>query len=331
MASTKYKLMFGGNADNEVSLGFLEKGNAVIKGPETKTKFRKGNVVFPNRTEGWGRRMLQKKVGEKITYVQADERIDSSHKDYTGKIEWMPWGKEGGYPIEARYKAGSSTLDYQYQITRLGMKKMEDDLENNYLQYASGYQEFDLESDGILCEFLRIYFLNEDSECKNPNSENSLFMFREVKEFNSQEYAAKEVDLAFDAVKYVKEANSIEKLKIFKIVLSKVTDIAYDVAVENSLYENLVLFASKQPKKFIEAVDQYKAQVSELIEKGRAYNAFDCTLNGTIVILQPKTETLIDDVDAKGEDMLQWLFENCLEPRVFEAIEKLNLYSQKFK
>lgn len=328
MASTKYKLMFGGNPDNEVSLGFLEKGNAVIKGPETKTKFRKGNVVFPNRTEGWGQRLVKGKDGKD---APAAERIDASHKEYNGKIKWMKWGDEGGYPIEARYKAGSSSLDYQYQITRLGMKKMEEDLENNYLQYASGYQEFDLESDGILCEFLRIYFLNEDSESKNPNSENSLFMFKEVKEFNSQEYAAKEVDLSFDAVKYVKEANSMEKLKVFKMVLSKITDITYNVAEENSLYESLILYASKQSKKFLDAVEQYKKQVSELIELGKAYDAIDCTLDGTIVVLIPKKEILIEDVDAKGENMLQWLFDNCLEPRVFEAIEKLNLYSQKFK
>jgi len=48
-------------------------------------------------------------------------------------------------------------------------------------------------------------------------------------------------------------------------------------------------------------------------------------------MIKPKKEILLQDVPAKGEDMLQWMFDNCLDPVVFEAIEKLTLISQKFK
>ncbi len=324
----KYKLMFGGSPDNEVILGSLEKGSATIKGKEHRTKFRKGNCVFPNRTEGWGRRVLTDKEGKELP---TKERIDASHKDYNGKIEWLKWNDPKGYPIEARYKPNSSSLDYQYQITKLGMKTLENDLENNYLQYPSGYQEFDLESNGQLCEFLRIYFLNEDSVSKSPDNESSFFMFKEVKTFDTKEFAAKEVDNVFEAVKLVKEANSFAKLKVLKDVLASVTEITYDLSKENSLYESLVLYAGKQPKEFTAAIQKYKGEVSQLIEKGKAYNAFDLTLNGTIVVTQPKKEILFEGIDAKGNDMLQWFYENCMEPEVFEAVSKLNLYSQKFK
>ncbi|HLA59531.1 MAG TPA: hypothetical protein VK622_12245 [Puia sp.] len=332
MSSEKYKLMFGGTPDNEVILGNLEKGSAVIKGKSHRTKFRKGNCVFPNRTEGYGRRLIQVKDAKgSTTTVAPEERIDASHKDYYGKVEWLPWNAPGGYPIEARLKTSCSSLDYQYQVNRLGLKRMEDDLDGNYLQYASGYQEFDVKTEGMVVEFLKIYFMNEDAVSKNPDSDSGFSMFKEVKEFNSKEYAAREVDATFDAVKIVKDASSFEKLKVLKTVLSRVTEITYNVAEENSLYDALILYASKQPKKLLEAVQEYKMEVSKLIEKGKAFNAFDLTVNGTIAVTQPKKEVLMTEAAGKDEEMLQWLFESCMEPEIFDAISKLNVYSQKFK
>lgn len=328
MSEGKYKLLFGGSTEEEVLIGSLEKGNAVIKGKAIKGKFKKGNCVFANKTQAWGRRGIKSAEG-KVSFPA--QRMEVSNKDYAGHIEWLPWGDEKGYMIEARYEPSCGTLDYQFQTTRLGLPTLANDLEHNYLEFPSGHQEFDIESNPVLVEFLKIHHINEDSLSKNPNSEHPLTLYKEVKEFNTKEFAAREADHSFDAMKIVKEANSFEKLKVLKIILSRVTEITYNTAEENSLYDSLLLYSSRQSEKFISCMDQYKVEVSKLIELAKAYNAFDTTVNGTLVVLKPEKNILLDGIDAKGEDMLTYLFENRLEPNVFEAIEKLNLYSQKFK
>jgi len=352
MGKDNFKVMFGGGrgaqtVDEDAEFGYIQpsniqinlagvenpKGQSIIgtnpKDTTTKAKIRRGNVIFPNPIMGWGRRLIRNSKGEIIT---PKESIDVTNREYHGDIDWLKWGDHNGHAIEARYIRNSTSLDYQYQVTRQGLKSKDVDEENNYLIYPSGLKEFNYDTEELLIQHLKIHQNNESSEYRNPDSAFPVSMFREVKSFNVQDVQVKEIDFRFDAGKLIREANSFEKLKVLKSVLERSrSEIVYDETKENDLYETLILYAESSPKQVINTVRDFKADVSKLIELGRAYNAFDCTLNGTIWMTNPSKELLIEDVDAKGDDMLQWLFDNCLEPRVFNAIEKLNLYSQKFK
>lgn len=324
----KYKVLMGGAeaATTEVTVGFLEKGNATPKGKHVKQPFKKGNCIFPNRTEAWGRRLMKGEVPK--TKQGQNGRVEPNNLDYTGEVEWMPYGTEGGYMIIARYKNGCSTLDYQYQL-RVGYPAYEKDEEHNYVEFPSGLNEFEYEIDPVLIEFLKIHHGNRDSKSKNPNSE--LDMYREVRVFDTKEQEVKEIDSEFDAVSIVKSANSFEKLDVLKMILSGVEVISYNPSKESSLYDNLVLFAKQRSVEFLSAINGYKKNVSELVELCKSFEVFDLTTDNTVVILKPKKEVLIEEVKVKGEDIPQWMFDNCLEPVVYKALEKLMTYSKKFK
>lgn len=322
----KYKILMGGAENAEVIVGFVEKGNATPKGNHVKQPFKKGNCIFPNRTESWGRRLIKGEVPK--TKSGEPARVEPNNLDYTGQLEWLPYGDINGYMIEARYKAGCSSLDYQYQL-RVGYPTYANDLEHNYVEFPSGMNEFDYDIDPILIDFLKIHHGNRDSKSKNPNSE--LDMYREVRVFDTKEQEVKEIDAEFDAVSIVKQANNFEKLDVLKIILSGVEQITFNPAKESSLYDNIVLFAKQRPVEFLSAINGYKRNVSELVELSKSYEVFDLTTDNAVVILKPKKEVLIEEAKVKGEDIPQWLFDNCLEPVVYKALEKLSTYSKKFK
>lgn len=316
----------GGNDSEEVTVGFVEKGNSTPKGKHVRVPFRKGNIVFPNRTESWGRRLIKGKVPE--TKMGTLQRVEPNNPDYTGEVEFLPYGDKNGYSIEARYKKGCSTLDYQYQL-RVGYPSYFNDLEHNYIEFPSGVNEFEYDIDPVLISFLKIHHENQNSESKNPNSEGN--MFREVKVFDTKERDVKEIDNEFEAVSIVKQASSFEKLDVLKTILSAVKEIEYNPEKEGSLYDNIVIFARQRSVDFLSAINGYKRNVSQIIELGKSYEVFDLTTDNMVVILKPQKEVLIEEVKVKGEDIPQWLFDNCLDPVVYKAIEKLSTYSKKFK
>lgn len=324
----KYKVLMGGAeaGNTEVTVGFVEKGNATPKGKHVKQPFKKGNCIFPNRTEAWGRRLIKGEVPK--TKGGTAGRVEPNNVDYIGEVEWLPYGTEGGYMIIARYKNGCSTLDYQYQL-RVGYAPYDKDEENNYVEFPAGMNEFEYEIDPILIEFLKIHHGNRDSKSKNPNSE--LDMYREVRVFDTKEQEVKEIDAEWEAVKIVKEANSFEKLDVLKKILGGVEAISYNPAKESSLYDNLVLFAKQRSEEFLSAINGYKKNISELVELSKSYEVFDLTTDKKVVLLKPKKEVLIDEADVKGENIPQWMYDNCLEPVVYNALERLMTYSKQFK
>lgn len=330
MAQDKYKIFAGGknsNADgsdtSEVLVGFLEKGSSITKGQTAKAHWKRGDCVFPNMSQAWGARVV--KAG-----VIPEKRVQVSDPSYHGEVMWLPYGHEKGYMIDVRYKRASSSLDYQFQILKGGLPPYEKDVENNYIKIFSGLNEYDFSTEKTFIEFLQISHMNENSGSKMPSAEGA--MYREVKTFDTKKQQVKEIDLAWECVAVVKDCKTFEDMVALKNILSSVVELTFDAGDETGLYDALTLFAKNKSTEFVKAIQSYDKNVSELIEKGKAYDVFDVSKAGVISITQPEKAILFDGIEgAKGEEMLSWLFDHRMEHQVFSVIEKLNIYSKNFK
>jgi len=135
-------------------------------------------------------------------------------------------------------------------------------------------------------------------------------------------------------VKIVKEAAaSFSQLEILKTILEQRVEIKWDKDKQNSLYENMLLYAKDDPKSFHDSVNDYKRNISELLSLCQSFEAIDTTAKDMVVvkIKQNKPEIILNDVPVRGEEVYDWLFTNCMKPKVYEALVKLTTISKTFK
>jgi len=325
-AEKKMKIFVGPVRPADALVGRLENDNATIKGYAEPCQAIGGMNIIANRSIQWGIRL--DKDGSDPSLKKYGDRLQPNDKRYTGKVKFFKWGTEGGIPITTRYKAGCTSIDYDYQILQLGMRKFEEELEDNYLHLPFGeYSIFDSEEAKQL--FLSTHHENQDSPSRSPEVMHG--SLRMVKTFESTKSQVKSIEKEFEAIQIVKDAKTFEHLKVLQLILSEKTEIKYDESDETSLFENILLYAKKSAPDFMASVKAYEGRVSEVIERFRSYKAYDWTTNGRLMGGQDKKEILVDGIDAKGEDMVQYLFDFRFEPTVFEAIQKMILIAQKFK
>lgn len=321
----KTKFYIGQPRPNEAVLGQLEKGSSIIKGASTPMASPiGGKQIIANRSIVWGIRLDAN--GNK---PKDGVKLQPNDKNYRGKVDFnVKWGTDGGMPITTRYKSGSASIDYDYQVLQLGMKRFEDDLEDNYLDLPMGeYVLFDSEEAKKL--MLLTHHENIDSVCRNPDVING--SIRLVKSFESKKEQVVMIDKEFQAVKIVQDATTFDHLVVLKTIMSDKVDIRYDESDETSLFENIILWVKQNAEPFLECIQAYNIRVSDVIEKFRSYKAFDYTTDGKLMGGQDKKEILVTGIDAKGEAMIDYLFENRMEPEVFDAINKMTVIAQKFK
>jgi hypothetical protein len=325
LSEGKKKFFVGQPRPKDAILGQLENDRATIKGiSEQLGSPIGGKQIIPNRSIVWGIRL--DKDGRK---PKDGSKIQAIDKNYNGKVDFSGvWGTEGGIPITTRYKSGCTSIDYDYQVLQLGMPKFENDTEENYLDLPFGeYVIFDSEEAKQL--MIETHHENIDSICKNPEVLNG--SIRLVKSFESTKDQVKSINREFEATKIVNEATTFEHLKVIQHILATKKDIRYDESDEVNLYESILLYARQEPDTFLGCVKTYDIRVSEVIEKFRSYKAYDWTTDGTLKGGQDKKELILNGIDAKGEDMVQYLFDNRMQPEVFDAINRMTVIAQKFK
>lgn len=318
--------IFVGNADapKVIHCGNIEPGKTTIKSGESimELEFTGGDESFPNYWESYGVRLINGKRHEKDKAP-----IEPNDPLYKGEIEFLDPKDPDGVPIFCRYIKGLSSLDYQYQVSRLNQKTKEVDEENLMIILSRGEHSIDPAKDRAYALALKTHPMNASSKIRTDRYKNT--MYKEVVLMDVNKKEAKEVTGAFDAVKLVNDsATSFAKLKVFHTILSVDKDIPYSKADENELYETLVVYANQNYKEVIERVRKYKENVTTAIEYAKSHNAFDTTTNGTLKIGLTRKEVLLDGLNCKGEDMIQYLFDTCLEPKTYDAIIVINQQSQ---
>lgn len=324
-----FKIFVGDNTVNKISMGFLDRGKATLREGTaiSEIEYTGGDVTFPNYWEAWGRRVIGGKPNSDGTPIEV------TNPKYTGEIEFLNANDNNGQVIYCRYVKGQLSLDYDYQTIRLGLVKKELDEQNLLLTLSRGEHKIDPNRDKAFALTLKIHPMNGDSKCKTGRYTNTLY--KEVKVFETTQSSVKALDIDFEAKKTVKDSSSsFAKLKVLHAILSEDKEIKFDKSDESSLYDALMLFANESPEEVLRLVRKYKEQTSGVIEMAKSENAFDTATNGKLSVGSIKKTIILADIpkEHKGDNMIQYLFDNCLEPKAFEGINKLHeLKNNNFK
>ncbi len=319
-----FKIFVGDPSINKVYYGYPEKGMAHLKNGTAlgEMEYTGGMEAFPNYWEAWGRRVIKGKPNEDGT------EIEVTNKDYVGEIEFLEPSNRLGHPIFCRYIRGQYSLDYQYQITRLNLVKKELDEENLMLMLDRGEHNIIPQKDMAYALAIKVHPMNGTSTFKASHYANSLY--KEVDVFESTKSEVRNVDDRFEAIKIIKDhSKNFATLKAVHTVLSSEKEIKYDHSDENSLYNALMILADNAPEEVLRLVAKHKEKVSSLIDEFISYKAFDTTTKGVISMGITNKTKLLDNMEGKGDDMLQRIYERCLEPEILEAINKMYDYSSK--
>jgi len=76
-------------------------------------------------------------------------------------------------------------------------------------------------------------------------------------------------------------------------------------------------------------VNKFKEDVQEVLAKGESFDAFDLTVKNVVKVKQgDKKIVLLSDIPATGKHMLTWIWQNAMEPNVFDAYGKLVSYAE---
>lgn len=326
----KYRIHVGRVREGENAVtGFLEKGsNHIISGKTTPVAIRVGTFGIPNGTQAWGIRLDKKgKVPENPIRVDDD--------NYRGEIKWLKWGEAGGTMIRARYIPGYQTIDKDYQDTRLGVKIVEGFLDSgepiSLLEFRHGKNEYDEETDKGLVEMLKIHHHNNKSVSCNPEADG--WMYTEEDEVETSDASTKLIETKGECLLLVSSAsNKPENIKaLFEIVRDAKNGSGINKEDAAEIYTWLSHFADAEPKIFSSKINLYKTNVSALIEKAKSYNILDLTKDGFVAAGEKTKEVILQDVPAKGEKMLEWAFDHCLEPEVFDGLSKLSKITETLK
>lgn len=326
----KYRIHVGTKRQGSNAVaGFLERGrNDIIKGTPSPVSIQVGTFGIPNGTQAWGVRLDKHgKVPETPLRVDDD--------NYRGEIKWLKWADKKGTMIRARYIPGYQTIDKDYQDTRLGVKIVEGFLEGgepiSLILFSHGYNTYDEDTDKGLVEMLKIHHHNKRSVSCNPESTGE--MFDEVTEADTVDHTTKLIETKGECLLLVSSAaNKPESVRnLFEIVkdINKAEKVNRDDASE--LYTWLQIYADQEPQEFSNKINKYKTNVSSILEKAKSFQLLDLTKDGFVAAGDKSKEIILSDVPAKGDKMLDWAFEHCLEPEVYEGITKLQQITDKIK
>lgn len=319
--------IFVGLPRGKAVIGFLERGDRTRLAADSEaydvTDFP-GKEMFPNLFNAWGRRIAVDKEGKRKS-----GNADPNDLEYKGDIEFLENGDSAGSLIKCRYVAGHRTLDYNFQVMRLGLPKANtpESIEYNYLSVEKGETEIPI-SDTAYAMMIKIHPMNRDSICRGQNVINH--QWHEINELDTEKIMATAIDAEFEAISMVKSAaTSGKKLNILFNMIGGDSVIKYDKSDEGTKYEGMVVFAKQNPNVVHKAVKQFKEEVQSVIAKGESYEAFDLSVKGVVKVKKGETKVvLLTDIPATGKNMLTWIWENAMEPNVFDAYGKLVSYAE---
>lgn len=300
MSKVYYSIMVGGREPSKVEVGFLEKTTGLPKGQTAKAVIQVGTISLPNYSKVWGK-LIKKGSGDVLT----------------GGINFMKWGAEGGELIEIRYMPNCTSISKLYQDNVVKLKPQEQDAEIN-LRY--GRNDFDSTTKAAFIEMLKHHSCNKDNESRDPENTDVLFAEYNAKAKNSQK--TKDIanrNIATQLVLKCKEDDGYLK------VLAQMFEL--DPASQpDDLIEELLTKADEQPSEFNSVIRDRKQEYKYIFETALSQQLIDVKTIKTeiLVITRGGKDKLIVDIDEDVKDKIQWVADNCLNPKVFDAITRLS-------
>lgn len=330
MAKESYLIEAGSpNRAETVERGELEKGSGqtIKRGETIQTMLKRADIGIPNWTEAWAVRL------DKDGNIPK-EPLDVKSPDYKGQIKELKWGDAKGCMVICRFLKGYNTIDMLYQniVLNANLNIREDDptsADDFYLRLQSGDNIYDVESNKYLIQMYRVHYMNESSVSKSPESMKS--MFREVTEEDTQQKDVKSYSTKFEALKIVNEAAEDNTLSKLKNLLTIVQQLGTEEPKDNDLFRYISMLADTQYDLFLSKINEYKKNLSNVVEKAKSYKAIDLTKDGVIVAGVTKLELIGEGVPGKKDGMIDWLMQNFLDQKAWEIIFKLKQITDNLK
>lgn len=310
-----------------IQRGQIEKrtGQTVLVGEQDEMLNKRADIGIPNYTQAWAVRL------DKDGKIP-DNPLDIKDVNYKGQIKELKWGDERGCLITCRYLKGYNTIDLQYQnvVLNANANIREDDSESHeafYIRLQSGDNFFDPETDKYLAQMLRVHYLNGSSLSRNPESTHQMYV--EVNYDETEQKDAAVYNAKFEALKIVNGASEDNSGAKLRNLLSTVDAIVGEKPKENELFKYLSFLADTKTDLFLGQVNEYKKNVSNIFEKAKSYSAIDLTKNGIIAAGKDKIEVIGTEIPGKGDNMLDWILQNFLDPKAWDVIFKLKQITDK--
>lgn len=328
-----YVIQVGNERPGEAIVSQVDKKTGEPTGPSMKRYIPVGSHLIINRARVWGRRLINNKP-------KADGEIEFNTVGYKGELEFMEWGKEGGYAIEIRYLPQSRSLDYEYQanVQKIVVNTEQDGkyVKGAHIVLSAGENKFDPKKDALLVECLKVHPSNRDSKSKNPDPSIKGFKYYEVTDEHVDQTSIKRIETSIEASTFVKNLSTKpEQIRNLFKVLGEREEFGETnlLSGDAQIYKTLLEYANANAVDFFYHISEYKREVEDAFKKAESYQALDLTKDGHIALVAAngKKELIISDLKAKGKGMIDWMIENYYEDEVFKATQILKELVSKLK
>lgn len=323
-----YVIQVGNETPAEAIIATPNKKTGEPMGPQMKTYKRVGSHLIINRARVWGRRYFVKD-GKTV-----NENVEFNTVGYKGEIEFMDWGKEGGYALDIRYLPQSRSLDYEYQanVQKIVVNPEQD---GAHIILKAGENKYDSTKDQLLVQFLKVYPQNRDSKSKNPDPNIKGHVYYEVTDEHVDQSSIKRIESSLVATKIVNDLSTKpDQLRNLFKALGQREEFGNTTLLSGDLqiYRVLLEYTNAKPGDFFYWINQYKSGVEDAFKKAESYKALDLTKDGHIALeVNGKKQLIISDLKAKGKGMVDWMLENYFEEEVFKATQIFKELVSKLK
>lgn len=303
-----------------------------MDGDDTMERFpRVGSHQILNRARVWGRRVITKGAAKKTKLADGSE-IQFNSREFTGEIEFLEWGDEEGFAIEARYLPTSNSLDFEYQ-DQVQKIRVDPNKGFTFIELKTGQNLFDYKKQALLIKFLKIHPQNRDSKSKNPDPEIKNFGYFEVTDDHVDQTVIKRIETGAEAVMVLKEiSNKPGAMKTLFKVLGKKLDGISELSLELEIYKALMEYVAANATEFFKLVDAYKMGVQDAFDRAQSEKALDLTKNGHIgFISDGKAQPIFSELKEKGEEMIHWVISNYYDEEVYKGTQILKELVSKLK
>jgi hypothetical protein len=322
-----YVIQVGNESPAEAIIATPNKKTGEPMGPQMKTYKRVGSHLIINRARVWGRRLINGKP-------KPDGEIEFNTIGYKGELEFMDWGRDGGYAIDIRYLPQSRSLDYEYQanVQKIVVNPEQD---GAHIILKAGENKFDPKKQDLLITFLKVYPQNRDSKSKNPDPAIKGHVFYEVTDEHVDQTSIKRIETSIAASKLVNDlSNKPDQLRNLFKILGQRDEFGTTSLLSGDLqiYRVLLEYSNANAVDFFYLIGEYKRGVEDVFKKAESYQALDLTKDGHIALeVAGKKNLIISDLKAKGQGMVDWMVEHYYEEEVFKATQIFKELVSKLK
>jgi len=84
-------------------------------------------------------------------------------------------------------------------------------------------------------------------------------------------------------------------------------------------------FVNRNPGLFLEQKAWYQKKVQEVVMRASEFGVLDLSINGEVHLSGDRNDPILSRLTSKmlPQKKLEYIIENCFEPEVFDAIERI--------